>query len=102
MRALGSVFVVLLLAWPAWANGEGTRIPCQPRGDVIKYLAGQYGEVPTALGVVNTGALLEVFTAKDGLTWSVVVTSPDGEISCLVAAGEGWRRLEEVKRGEPL
>ena len=45
-----------------------------------------------AVGVTNKGALVEVLTSADGGTWTIIVTTPQG-MSCLVAAGEGWRFL---------
>jgi len=48
-----------------------------------------------ALGVTNNGGLVEVLSTNEGTTWSIIVTAPDGK-SCLVAAGEGWRALEQV------
>lgn len=61
-------------------------------------LAEQYGEAPVGVGLTNAGALVEVLTAADGGTWSIIITTPPNRtgvrMSCLVAAGEGWRTLE--------
>ena len=102
MRALVIAVAISLLAGPAGAKGDGNMVPCKPRAEVLQFLATQYEESVISAGVVNTGALLEIYAAHDGLTWSVVVTTPDGKMSCLVAAGEGWRQLEAIKQGEPL
>ena len=40
-------------------------------------------------------SLIELLTAKDGLTWTIILTSPQGR-SCLIASGEGWRPLVPV------
>jgi len=42
------------------------------------------------LGVTAQGALVEVLSADEGETWTIILTTPQGR-SCLVAAGEGWR-----------
>jgi len=42
--------------------------------------------------------VIEVLASQDGASWSIVVTLPSG-LTCLVASGEGWRRIE-VKPGE--
>ena len=47
-----------------------------------------------AIGVTN-GRLVELLTAKDGLTWTIILTSPQG-VSCLIASGDGWRPLTPV------
>ena len=63
---------------------------CKERADVLGHLAKKYGEVPVAVGVTNKGGLVEVLTTGDGNTWTIIVSTPDG-MSCMVAAGEGWR-----------
>ncbi len=66
---------------------------CLPRVDVLNQLAQRYGEAPVAAGLTNGGSgMVEVLTTGDGRTWTIIVTSPQG-LSCLVAAGQGWRRL---------
>jgi hypothetical protein len=57
-------------------------------------MARSYGELPRGVGVTDAGNLLEVLSAGDGATWSIIVTTPDG-MSCLVAAGEAWKALRE-------
>ena len=67
---------------------------CDQRGKVLSQLERKYGEVPVAIGVAD-GKLVELLTAKDGMTWTIILTSPNGT-SCLLASGEGWRPLERV------
>ena len=68
---------------------------CDKRDKVLSLLAEKYKESPVALGVTNNGGLVEVLSTNEGTTWSIIVTAPDGK-SGLVAAGEGWRALEQV------
>ncbi len=68
------------------------QVPCAPRDGVLSHLESKYGEVPVAVGVTSAGGLVEVLTTGDGLTWTIIVTLPNG-ISCMVAAGEGWRNV---------
>lgn len=65
---------------------------CDKRDKILELLATKYTEAPVALGVTNNGGLVEVTSAPDGTTWSIIVTGPNGK-TCLVVAGEGWRRL---------
>ncbi len=65
------------------------------RDRVLTHLAEKYGEAPVAVGLTSAGGLVEVLTTDDGRTWTIIVTTPQG-ISCLVAAGEGWRDVERV------
>jgi hypothetical protein len=68
---------------------------CNERDRVLELLAKKYKESPVAAGVTNTGGLVEVLTDGKGGTWTIIVTTPQG-MSCLVAAGEGWRSMEQL------
>jgi hypothetical protein len=62
---------------------------CGKHKDVKQLLLQKYNESPVGLGITSQGGLVEVLTASDGATWSIIVTTPDG-LSCLIAAGESW------------
>lgn len=66
---------------------------CDKRQKVIGHLAAKYQEAPVAIGVTNTGGLVEVLSTGDGLTWTIIVSNPDG-LTCLLATGEGWRAIQ--------
>lgn len=68
---------------------------CNTRDSVLELLAQKYSEAPVAIGIANNGGLVEVLSTGDGNTWSIIITSPQG-MSCLVAAGEGWRIIEQL------
>ncbi len=68
---------------------------CNERDNVLELLAKKYKETPIAAGVTNTGGLVEVLTDHNSGTWTIIVTTPQG-MSCLVAAGEGWRNMVQV------
>ena len=59
---------------------------------MIRQLSDKYREAPVALGITHNGGLIEVLSTAKGETWSIIITSPQG-MSCLVAAGEGWKSL---------
>ncbi len=73
---------------------------CNTRQTVLELLSQKYSEAPVAVGVANNGGLVEVLSTGDGGTWSIIITSPKG-VSCLVAAGEGWRMFEEQIAQDP-
>jgi hypothetical protein len=79
---------------PSPAAAQGAPSVCTERDALLSQLAHRYGEVPVAIGVAN-GRLVELLTAKDGLTWTIILTSPQG-VSCLIASGDGWRPLTPV------
>ncbi len=89
-KALMLGAAAVLLAWPAVAAPQ-----CSPRESVLKMLQSKYKEAPVAVGVTNNGGLVEVLSTGQGETWSIIITTPQG-VSCLVAAGEGWRAVEHV------
>jgi hypothetical protein len=85
---LGAAFV--LASSSAFAAPQ-----CNSRDKVLEFLSEKYSEAPSAIGVTNNGGLVEVLSTGDGNTWSIIITSPQG-MSCLVAAGEGWRLIEQI------
>jgi hypothetical protein len=94
------------MAWLAIAQGQAqgpqqAQVVCAERQALLSSLSRQYKENPSALGVANNGALIELLTATDGVTWTLLVTRPDGT-SCVLAAGEGWEDLPQVAGGQPL
>ena len=71
---------------------------CNERDNVLKLLSSKYSESPVAVGVTNNGGLVEVLkTAPEAKsdTWTIIITSPQG-VSCLIAAGEGWRAVQQI------
>ena len=81
--------LLLLLAYVSYAQAQPQ---CDQRDNVLETLQSKYREKPVALGVTHNGGLVEVLTTFNGNTWSIIVTTPQG-MSCLVAAGEGWKTL---------
>jgi hypothetical protein len=46
------------------------------------------------MGMSSGGNVIEVFTARDGKTWTILITHPDGN-SCIVAAGKMWTAVPQ-------
>lgn len=96
LRAASSLALLAVALWPA----PGIAGLCDDRDNIVRQLAQTYDETPVAVGVTNGGGLVEVLATKDGATWTIVVTGPDGR-TCVVAAGEGWRALPRVVPADP-
>lgn len=97
MRQLKILILSVVIAFVSSTAMAQTK--CKERDDIIDLLGKKYGETVSALGVSNTGGLVEVLNdPKDG-SWTIIMTTPRG-MSCLVAAGKGWRTMEQIK-GEP-
>jgi hypothetical protein len=89
MSKLALLLTAAAMAVPVTAANAGNS-PCSPRTDVLSQLSQKYHEAPVAIGLASNGNLVEVLTATDGTTWTIIQTSPAG-VSCLVAAGESWQ-----------
>lgn len=79
---------------PAWAQ-----VPCDKRSNVLAHLKSKYQENPIAIGLSNTGGVVELITADDGKTWTLIISTPNG-MACLIAAGESWESIT-VRLGKP-
>ena len=79
----------------AFSTPASAQPQCDQRENVLQLLSKKYKESPVAVGVTNNGGLVEVLSTNEGGTWSIIVTTPNG-LSCLVAAGEGWRDVEQA------
>jgi len=94
--ALGAGFALIASTAMAQSQSQSQSQPqCNERDNVLALLAKKYKETPIAAGVTNTGGLVEVLTDIKSGTWTIIVTTPQG-MSCLVAAGEGWRNKEQI------
>ena len=64
---------------------------CDSRDAILAALGASYSESPTERGLSKDGdVMIEVLTAEDGKTWTIIITKPDGK-SCLIAAGTDWQ-----------
>jgi hypothetical protein len=72
---------------------------CFERGALIKHLDGKFKEAPVAAGLAANGSVLEVFTSPDGVTWTIVLTQPNGA-TCVMASGESWMGIPLPIKGK--
>jgi len=104
MKDFATTLVILLAAvLPHHAraqNAENQTFPCLERGAAVKHLGSAYRESPVAMGLTNTGAVLEVLSTKKGDNWTIIVTMPDGT-ACLIAAGKDWEKVPHTAKLGP-
>jgi len=56
----------------------------------VQKLAEGYSEAPIGHGLTNANdRLIELFASKDGKTWTLIITYPNGQ-SCSIIAGHNW------------
>lgn len=75
---------------------------CGPREVVVAQLADRFDESRRGLGMAGTAALVEMFVSDSG-SWTITVTTPNGQ-TCLLASGQEWEMLNETlpARGNPV
>ena len=79
------------MAQPAAAQQAGV-----PRAEVVKALGDRFAEESVGLGIAQNGSVIELFTSKDGATWTIVMTMPNG-LSQVIAAGESWMQITPLE-----
>ena len=90
------VFFALMFVWISPASAQNA---CFERGALIKHLKGKFNEDPVAAGLAANGSVLEVFTSPEGITWTIVLTQPNGT-TCVMASGESWMGLPAPVKGK--
>ncbi|MBE7184605.1 MAG: hypothetical protein INR68_09390 [Methylobacterium mesophilicum] len=84
LAAIASVGAAFLpSAAPAAENLCGARV------EIVSKLSQNYKEQPSAVGMVDKNAVLEVFVSDSG-TWTIIATGTDGN-SCVLSSGDGWQ-----------
>lgn len=83
-----AVLAAFFVATPAWA------VPiCMQRVNAVENLQRKYYEAQVARGLTigrdQMLRVVEVWRTKDGGTWTILVTRPNG-MTCLVAEGSEW------------
>ena len=88
--------MVMLSSEQAAAQNAVQQIYNFSRDEIVTQLGDRYKETPVAGGIAANGNILEVFPSADGLSWTIIVTRPDGT-SSVIAEGEGWSFITAVK-----
>jgi hypothetical protein len=92
--------VVLALTTMAPAEAALGQPKCEKREVVLKLLSDDFAEVPTAIGLVASGGVMELLTSERG-SWTLILTLPTG-MSCLIASGDSWATKPVTNTGSPV
>ena len=93
LLALLSAFLVVgAVLWPGPSLAQPDDVP---RDQLVKLLDSRYAEAPVAVGITQNGGLIEVFTSRDGATWTIILTTPNGR-SRVIGWGESWTTIPAV------
>ena len=88
-----------LIGAATFAQRAEAQMICVAHDKLAKQLGQKHGEQPVAMGLASNGALMEVFSSKEGVSWTIVLTKPNG-VSCIMAAGESWMDVPKPLAGE--
>lgn len=86
---VGAVMLITNAMASKPAGAQEVQMIWAERAVVVEQLEKKYTEIPRALGVTSDGSILELFSAPNGETWTLVVTLPNG-MSRVVASGDNW------------
>ena len=86
------VFGIAATAPPALAQ-----MTCGDRARIVERLSGHFSERLTGAGLQNEKQYVEVWSAPETGTFTVLLTRADG-VSCVLAAGQHWH----LKSPEPV
>lgn len=87
LRSLMPPMVVSLVVLSA-GQAVATEV-CHDREAIIGHLAKKYDEQTTAVGLTTSGKVMEITASPDG-TWTLLVTSTDGQ-ACVLGYGKAWQ-----------
>lgn len=86
IAAATAVISTLLTASPTFAQGA----TCGDRAAIVAALESRYGEARLGAGLMQNGAVLEVYVSPERGSWTVLASLPTGQ-TCVVAAGTDWQ-----------
>jgi hypothetical protein len=98
MNCIVKKFKTLLLALPlltaasAAPASSDESVSCGQHDEMVRHLAGKYGEEPVAMGLSVNGYLVEILASGGGDSFTIVYTTPDG-LTCMMAAGSNWETI---------
>ncbi len=95
--AIGLALTLLMVAVFMVRPAEAQTV-CVAHADLVQQLSRKFAEEPMALGLGSDGSVMELFTSKDGETWTLVRITPDGT-SCMIGGGESWTEMSPRAAG---
>lgn len=86
--------IALLLSIGVTDFAHAANPVCGHREDILQQLSSQYKEAPVAVGLTDSGVLVELLSSDNGATWTILVSQENGT-TCLVAAGQHWQNVKD-------
>src|SRR5262249_21778932 len=90
MRRVLSVasFIIAMAMISLNAASATAQVVCGKRTEILSGFAKAYHEVEQAIGIADSGGLIEVLVSPTG-TWTMIVTKPGG-LTCIIGSGRDW------------
>ena len=92
----GTTFAIGLLVASISAATTASAATCADRTAVVDRLETRFGELPIANAMSPSNNILEVFSKPEAETWTVLLTLPELQLTCLVSSGTGTTDLQAV------
>jgi hypothetical protein len=86
MKALTASLAIFVLG----STAATAQSRCGPREALLEVAFQQYQERQVALALATGGSVLEILATRNGETFTMLLTAPNG-ISCVLATGENWQ-----------
>ena len=78
---------VLIFGWPSNTLAQSEPNRCQDRNFFTEGVLKRWKEVPVVVGIISDTVIMEVFSSKEGKSWTVLITDSSGK-SCFMIAGK--------------
>ena len=87
-------FAIGLIVASMTAATSASAATCANRTAVVERLEDRFGETVIANSMSASNNILEVFAAEEAATWTVLLTLPEQNLTCLVSSGSGSTELQ--------
>ena len=91
---LGTSIAIGLIVAGMTAATSASAATCANRTAVVDRLENRFGEAPLANAMSASHNILEVFAAPEAETWTILLTLPEQNLTCLVSSGSGTTELQ--------
>jgi hypothetical protein len=81
----------------AWAQ----QMPCAPVAQMLPGLEARFGEKSLVTDATGSGGKLTLTANLATGTWTILILSPDGQVACIAANGDGFAVSDPAKPGDP-
>lgn len=91
---LGTPLAIGLTVASMIAATSASAATCANRTAVVERLEDRFGETPIANAMSVSHNILEVYAAPEATTWTILLTLPEQNLTCLVSSGTGSTELQ--------